>query len=350
MSALRDTVLLVCLTAAAGCAARVAPTQPAAPIARAQPSPGPAATPAAKALPAPADTDLPPPTRETLPNGMKLIIQEHRASDIVALHLWIGVGVRYEAPDGLGYAHFQEHMLFKGTDTWGPGYVDRAVEGVGGRSNAVTSFDYTTFYVLVPATRLASGIELLADMAFRSSFDPDEIGREREVIFEEARIEQDNPRSAIVRQLYGMVFDGQSLRAAGPRHDGDDERGHPRAAARLQPRYYTPENMTLVVVGPVNPVAVRGLVARTFGRSRAPASRRARRPRPRPLAGGGAAGRSSAPEQQAYLGPGLAGARGPTTPDGDAVDLLTTILAGTESPRGSRSGCATRSGWSRTSP
>jgi zinc protease len=152
--------------------------------------------------------EVPPPSRETLPNGLTLIIQEHRAADIVAVYLWIAVGVRDEAADQLGYSHFQEHMLFKGTDRWGPGYIDRQVEGVGGRSNAVTSFDYTTFYMTLPAERLESAIQILSEMAFQSVFDPAEIDRERQVIFEEARIEQDNPRTAIIRQLYGLVFTG----------------------------------------------------------------------------------------------------------------------------------------------
>ena len=68
-----------------------------------------------------AQAELPPPARQVLRNGMRLIVQDHRASDIVALYLFVGVGVRYETPDQLGYAHFQEHMLFKGTDRFGPG-------------------------------------------------------------------------------------------------------------------------------------------------------------------------------------------------------------------------------------
>ena len=110
----------------------------------------------------------------------------------------------YETPDGLGYAHFQEHMLFKGTDTFGPGYIDRVVEGQGGRDNAFTSFDYTTFQILVPSDGIRAALELLEAMAFRSTFDPKEIEAERQVIFEEARIETDNPKSAIVRQPTGV--------------------------------------------------------------------------------------------------------------------------------------------------
>src|SRR5262245_8158830 len=175
----------------AGCASAPAPTRPAE---------APRAAPARTA----AVEELPPPIREVLPNGLRLIVQDQRSADIVAVYLWVGVGVRYEKPDELGYAHFMEHMLFKGTDQGGPGYLDRAVEGVGGRSNAVTSFDYTSFYIVVPTAAMESAITLLDDMAFRSTFDSQEIGREREVIFEEANIKADNPKSAIIRQLYGL--------------------------------------------------------------------------------------------------------------------------------------------------
>jgi zinc protease len=288
---------------------------------------------ARSASPAPdaAQADLPAPARQVLRNGMRLIVQDHRASDIVALYLYVGVGVRYEAPDQLGYAHFQEHMLFKGTDRFGPGYVDRTVEGVGGRSNAVTSFDYTSFYLVLPSDATASGIELLADMAFRSSFVPDEIGREREVIFEEARIEQDNPRSAIVRQLYGLVFAGNPY---GRPVLGTRETMQAATQERLRAfnrRYYVPENMTLVVAGPVDPVAVRGVVDRTFGRMPATGYKPTPAPAPAPLTGG-VRKTVERDEQQAHLALGW---QAPRSDDaaGDAVDLLTTILAGTESSR-----------------
>ena len=288
---------------------------------------------ARSASPAPgaAQAELPPPARQVLRNGMRLIVQDHRASDIVALYLFVGVGVRYEAPDQLGYAHFQEHMLFKGTDRFGPGYVDRTVEGVGGRSNAVTSFDYTSFYLVLPSDATASGIELLADMAFRSSFVPDEIGREREVIFEEARIEQDNPRSAIVRQLYGLVFAGNPY---GRPVLGTRQTMQAATQERLRAfnrRYYVPENMTLVVAGPVDPVAVRGIVDRAFGRMPATGYKPAPAPAPAPLTGG-VRRTMERDEQQAHLALGWQAPRSDDV-NGDAVDLLTTILAGTESSR-----------------
>jgi predicted Zn-dependent peptidase/S1-C subfamily serine protease len=283
------------------------------------------------ALPAPADTDLPPPTRETLPNGVRLIIQEHRAADIVAVHMWIGAGVRHETTTILGAAHFQEHMLFKGAGTWGPGDFDRAIEGEGGRSNAVTSNDYTNFYVLVPSEGLERGVELLADMAFRARFDPQEIRREAEVIAEEARIEQDNPRTAIVRRLYALVFQGHPY--------GRPVLGTPetrQAATRdtlvaFNRRHYTPENISVIVVGPVDPAAVRAVVDRTFGRQPATGSRPEPVPRPAPLPGV-VKEQVERPEQQGHIALGWQ-APPSDDPAGYAVDLLTSILAGTESSR-----------------
>ncbi len=271
------------------------------------------------------------PLRQVLPNGLRLIIQDHRAADIVAVYLYVGVGVRYERPEQLGYSHFQEHMLFKGTDKWGPGYIDRAVEGVGGRTNATTSFDYTDFYIVVPTDAMEMALQTLADMAFRSTFDPAEVAREREVIFEEANIETDNPKSAILRQLYGMVF-------------ADNPYGYPVLGTRptmtaatseilkaYNRQYYTPQNMTLVVVGPVDPVKVRAMVDRIWGGFPATGYKSPPAPEPRPLRG--VVRRTvERPEQQAQLAMGWQAPRADNT-DGDAVDLLTTILAGTESSR-----------------
>ncbi len=257
--------------------------------------------------------DLPAPVRQVLPNGLRLIVQDHRAADIVAVYLYVGVGVRYERPEQLGYSHFQEHMLFKGTDKWGPGYIDRAVEGVGGRTNATTSFDYTDFYIVVPTEATEMALQTLADMVFRSKFDPNEVAREREVIFEEANIETDNPKAAIIRQLYGLVF-------------ADNPYGSPVLGTRptlsaatseilktYNRQYYTPENMALVVGGPVEVKAIRAMVDRIWGVVPATGYKPVPAPAPRPLVG-----------WQAPPANDLSG---------DAVDLLTTILAGAESSR-----------------
>ena len=312
MTSLRTVVLALLATfLGTGCASTPPPLPPTAPVAASIKAAG--------------------PIREVLPNGLTLLIQEHRSSDIVAVYLWVGTGVRYEKPDGLGYAHFQEHMLFKGTETFGPGYIDRAVEGQGGRSNAFTSFDYTTFQILVPSDGTRKAIELLEAMSFRSSFEPKEIDAERQVIFEEARIETDTPKSAIIRQLYGLVF---------PDHPyGRPVLGTPEtmnAANRdklkgFNQQYYTPENMVLVVVGPVDPKAIRAMVDATFGKR--PKTGYAPPPTPplTPLKGI-VCKTVERPEQQAQFAIGWQ-APSLSNPDSFALDLVATILGGSESSR-----------------
>jgi zinc protease len=273
----------------------------------------------------------PPPVLQVLPNGLTLIVQDHRAADIVAVYLWVATGVRYERPDGLGYAHFQEHMLFKGTEKFGPGYIDRVVEGQGGRDNAFTAFDYTTFQITVPSEATRTAIELLDDMAFRSTFDPKEIAAEREVIFEEGRIEQDNPKSAIIRQLYGLVFPDHPY---GRPVLGTPETMNAATQEKLKAfnhQYYTPENMALVVVGPVEVKALRAMVDRSFGRERRTGYAPPTPPSLRPLTG--IVKRTvERPEQQAHLALGWQ-APSLSNPDSFPLDLLSTILAGSESSR-----------------
>src|SRR2546430_6159011 len=123
------------------------------------------------------------PTREVLPNGVVLIAHEHRASDVVALQLWMRVGGRDETADELGLSHYLEHMLFKGTPTRPPGSIDTLIEGLGGTSNAFTSYDYTHYDLVVPARALRPAVELLADIGVNASFPPPEIDAEKDVVF-----------------------------------------------------------------------------------------------------------------------------------------------------------------------
>jgi zinc protease len=266
-----------------------------------------------------------------LPNGLRLIIQEHRTAEVVSVQLWVGVGGRDEAPSERGFSHFAEHMLFKGTERLGPGFVDSEVERVGGRTNAATSLDYTYYYMLLPSRRAERAIEVMADMAFNSTFDSTELAREREVVFEEVRLGEDNPRSFLVRRLYELVFTAHPY--------GFPVLGDPaalRAASRetlrgYYKRHYVPANMTLVVVGAVDPASVRAAAVRAFGDAAGGSFRRVPLP-PQPALGENRRQSLERSERQASLGLGW---RAPKLRDQDmyAVDLLAHILGGSLTSR-----------------
>jgi zinc protease len=262
---------------------------------------------------------------------MRLIVQEHRAASAVAIHLWTGVGGRDEAIGERGFSHFAEHMLFKGTTTRPRGFVETEVEGVGGRTNAGTSNDYTSYYLLLPATRVQTGIGVIADMVLNSVFDPAELARERDVVFEEVRLNEDNPRASLGRQLYGLLYQGHPY-GRPVLGDAADLRGATQETLRgYYARHYVPDNMTLVVVGPVNPAEVRAAAIAAFGGR--PATAHVRRPVPSPTPLEGIRTRTvERPERQTQLG--LAWLAPPLGhPDMAVVDVLGHILGGSRSSR-----------------
>jgi len=272
------------------------------------------------------------PTRETLPNGVVLIVHEHRASDVVALQLWLRVGGRDEAPAELGLSHYLEHMLFKGTPTRPPGSIDALIEGLGGASNAYTSYDYTHYDVVVPAEHLRQGAALLADIAVNASFVQAELDAERKVVLEEMRLTEDDPDRFLVRRLYELAYQ--------PHPYGRPILGTPALIETLTrdrlrayyEKYYGPRHMTLVIVGAVSPAQARRAAVETFGRLREGRSAARPQPPPPPSLDGGRRADVPRPEQQAHLG--LAWRTAPTNePDVYAVDLLTYILGDGPSSR-----------------
>jgi zinc protease len=271
------------------------------------------------------------PTREVLPNGVVLIVQEHRASEVVALQLWLRVGGRDEAPDELGLTHYLEHMLFKGTPTRPPGSIDTLIEGLGGQSNAFTSYDYTHFDVVLPAAQLRAGVDLLADIAVNASFDQGELDAERKVVLEEMRLTEDNPDRYLVRRVYELAYR--------PHPYGRPILGTPELISALTrsrlaayyKKYYVPKHMVLVVVGAVRADDARRAALETFGRLREEGPPRPAVP-PAPPLDRERRVDVPRPEQQAYLG--LAWRTAATNePDVYAVDLLTYILGDGPSSR-----------------
>jgi predicted Zn-dependent peptidase/DMSO/TMAO reductase YedYZ heme-binding membrane subunit len=271
------------------------------------------------------------PTREVLPNGVVLITQEHRASDVVALQLWVRVGGRDEAPAELGLSHYLEHMLFKGTPTRPPGSIDAQLEGLGGNSNAFTSYDYTHYDVVVPVAGMRAAADILADIAVNASFVPAELESEKKVVFEEMNLTEDDPERFLTRRLTesGYVGHPYGRPVLGTRElIGALTRDTLNAYYK---KHYVPGNMAFVVIGAVTHAQARAVAQETVGRLTGPAPARPAAPPARPLTAASGVD-VKRPEQQAYLGLAWhAAAYGNT--DIYAVDLLSYVLGDGPSSR-----------------
>jgi zinc protease len=273
------------------------------------------------------------PTREVLPNGIVLIMQEHRAADVMAVQLWMRVGGRDERPDELGLSHYLEHMLFKGTPTRPPGSIDRLVEGLGGASNAFTSYDFTHYDIVVPSPATRTALEVLADIAVNAAFVPDELEAEKKVVFEEMSLTEDDPEKFLSRRLSEVAYRDHPY---GRPILGTRELVQALARDRLNAyfkKHYVPQNMVVVMVGPLTPAEMRPLATATFGRLTGPPAARPTAVAVPPIAGG-RRDDVARPEQQAYLGLGWqAAATQRVSEDISAVDLLTYILGDGPSSR-----------------
>ncbi len=221
------------------------------------------------------------PTRYKLDNGLAVVLQENHSAPVVAFNVWVRAGSAEETERESGIAHVHEHMLFKGTKRRGVGAIAREVESCGGHINAYTSFDQTVYYDVVASRFFDTGLDVLADAVQNSSFDPGELAKEKEVVFEEIKRGEDMPGSKLSRSLFDTAFRKHPY---GRPIIGTE--AHVRSFSRqmilaFYRRWYVPNNLVLVVVGDFNTAEARPKIAEAFGNfSPNPSLRRNRCPEP----------------------------------------------------------------------
>ncbi|MDA7916323.1 insulinase family protein [Verrucomicrobia bacterium] len=146
-----------------------------------------------------------------LPNGLTIVSGAMAGRSSVCLGVWVGVGSRNEPKKMNGASHFIEHMLFKGTLARSAKQISEAIEGIGGSINAFTEEERTCFYSRGRASHLPLMVEVLSDMVMRSTFDPEELKKERSVIREEIIQYQDQPSSVVLDVLNETMWPDQPL-------------------------------------------------------------------------------------------------------------------------------------------
>jgi zinc protease len=193
------------------------------------------------------------PIREvTLDSGMRVVVLERRHAPVVAVQVWVQVGAADEhEPEG-GIAHVHEHMLFKGTEKRGVGEIAAEIEGAGGDINAWTSLDQTVYHVTIASRFFDTAVDVLSDALLHSSFDPDELERELEVILEEIKRAEDQPGSRVSRALFRNAYQTHPYGRPVIGH-ADVVRGFTREQiVNFYQSHYRPERFTLVIVGDVD--------------------------------------------------------------------------------------------------
>ena len=203
----------------------------------------------------------------TLPNGLRVILSEDHSTPIVHVSLWYHVGSKNERPGRTGFAHFFEHMMFKGSLNVEPESHTSLIAQVGGRSNAYTTEDETVFWETLPSHHLPLALWLEADRMATLRVDFEAFSREREVVKEERRMRVDNqPYGRLQEIIASKAFTVSPYKHATIGSMADLEAAGIGDVREFHNTYYVPENAVVTVVGDFETAQALQLVTQYFSR------------------------------------------------------------------------------------
>lgn len=188
-------------------------------------------------------------SRHVLENGLTVLLKEVHAAPVISWWVVYKVGSRNEHGGLTGVSHWVEHMMFKGTPRYPAGYLDRAIDRLGGNWNAHTWLDHTAYHSTLPAEQIDLALDMEADRMVNALFAPEDVESERTVIISERQGSENSSgfwlREAMQasafhvhpyhHQIIGDMVDLHGM-------NRDDLYGHYQ-------RYYMPNNAIAVAVG-----------------------------------------------------------------------------------------------------
>lgn len=183
-------------------------------------------------------------------NGLTWSLAETEG-EVVSVYLWCATGACDEQPQQAGAAHFVEHMLFKGTHRHAVGDIAKEIEGFGGDINAYTSHDETVLHATVPVEAWRETTTTLFDMFWASTFTPDAVRAERDVILEEVASYLDDPHSVVEDASCALLFGAHAYgRPVIGTHETVESLSHEQLVA-FWTTHYAPNRCHLAIAGPL---------------------------------------------------------------------------------------------------
>jgi len=143
--------------------------------------------------------------RQKLSNGLTVITEQMQHIRSASIGIWLQIGSRDEDPEWNGISHFIEHMVFKGTKHRTAEEIARQVDSIGGNMDAFTAKECICFNVKVLDEHVPTALDILSDLVLHPIFDAVDIARERGVIMEEIKMDEDNP-DYLVHEIFTQNF------------------------------------------------------------------------------------------------------------------------------------------------
>ena len=187
--------------------------------------------------------------KEVLSNGLTIITLEKKDFPIVAVNIFVNTGGINEDEKTSGISHFCEHLFYRGTQKRTGIELKKEIEELGGVFNAETSKDMTRYHLTVPSDYGLQALEIYCDSAIYSNYDPESIEQERKVILEEYNLTRQNPAVIIRDKLYSLAYSQHPYVKSVIGTQENIKSFSREDFLKYKKRFYSPENMTIVLVG-----------------------------------------------------------------------------------------------------
>ena len=209
-----------------------------------------------------------PVTTFELGNGLRVVGVDYDSPGIVAYYTVVRTGSRNEVEPGFsGYAHFFEHMMFRGTEKYPTEAYNAVVKRIGADSNAFTTSDWTAYYIVASSGALETIMDLESDRFQRLRYSEDDFRTEAGAILGEYNLNFSNPVSLLRERLYDLAYTTHPYKhtTIGLLDDIRDMPNHYDYSLQFYDRYYRPENCFVVVVGDFDEAELERLARRYYG-------------------------------------------------------------------------------------
>lgn len=149
--------------------------------------------------------------KTVLPNGIRIVSEQHAHSKAVSLGVWVLTGTRDEKNEVLGISHFLEHLVFKGTKTRNAYQIAKSLESLGGDLNAYTTRESTTYHCQVLKEDWREGLNVLTDLVCNMKITEKDFNLEKGVILQEIMMGDDSAEDIIYDYFFETVYKNHPL-------------------------------------------------------------------------------------------------------------------------------------------
>jgi len=205
---------------------------------------------------------------KTLANGLRIFVVPFDSPGLVAYYSVVRTGSRNEVEPGKsGFAHFFEHMMFRGTERYATERYNAEIKAMGADSNAFTTEDMTVYHILAGKSALARVVEIEADRFLNLKYDEPSFEKEARAVLGEYNKGSSDPMQKMAEVLYDHAFAVHTYKhtTIGFLRDIEDMPHQFDYSRQFFDRYYRPDNVILLVVGDVTGDEVFPLVEKAYG-------------------------------------------------------------------------------------